>query len=35
MFLGVTKPELEDVFLRSGRGFKSRKRIKTSPSLFG
>ena len=40
MFLGSTKPELEDGFLRSGRRFRSGKRRKTIggrriPSLFG
>ena len=29
MFLGSTKPELEDGFLRSGRRFRSGKRRKT------
>ena len=39
MFPGSTKPELEVVFLRSGRRFRSGKRRKTlggrrTPSLF-
>ena len=39
MFPRSTEPELEAIFLRSGRRFRSRKRIKTkegsrSPSLF-
>ena len=39
MFPGSTKPELEAGVLRSGRRFKSRKKIKTEegrqdPSLF-
>ena len=35
MFPKSTKPELEYGFLRSGRRFRSGKRRKTSPSLFG
>ena len=34
MFPRSTEPELEARFLRSGRRFRSRKRRKTSPSLF-
>ena len=35
MFLGSIELELEARFLRSGRRFRSGKRRKTSPSLFG